>query len=141
MSTADCCSSSGEVESNRGAHATPSSRHDVRRGIGFSGPLFRASPAHKRGTMRLRHAAALRSGAGRDRSPPMENATDLSLSPSEKRTLQHLVEGELHTTELDWVALQHLKKHGLAEDRPAGVGITKEGRRVLRRLMAGSASV
>jgi ribosomal protein S19E (S16A) len=37
-------------------------------------------------------------------------------------------------TELDWLALQHLKKHGLAEHRPAGVGITKEGRRVLRRL-------
>jgi hypothetical protein len=57
----------------------------------------------------LRHAAALRSGAGRDRAPPMENATDLIVSPSEKRTLQHLVEGELHTTELDWVA---------ADDRP-----------------------
>jgi ribosomal protein S19E (S16A) len=64
----------------------------------------------------------------------MENTTDLSLSPSEKRTLQHLAEGELHTTEFDWIALQHLKKLGLAEDRPAGVGITKEGRRQLRRL-------
>jgi ribosomal protein S19E (S16A) len=39
-------------------------------------------------------------------------------------------------SELDWLALQHLKKYGLAEDRPAGAGITKEGRRVLRRLMA-----
>jgi len=64
----------------------------------------------------------------------MENATDLSLSPSEKRTLQHLVEGELHTTELDWVALQRLKRLALAEERNGGWGITKEGRRQLRRL-------
>jgi len=84
----------------------------------------------------MRHAAALRSGAGRDRAPPMENATDLSMSPSEKGTLQKVAEGEFHVRELDWLALQHLKKHGLAEDRLAGVSITKEGRRVLRRLMA-----
>ena len=66
----------------------------------------------------------------------METVAEIKLSPSEKWTLQKLAEGELHVSELDWVALQHLKKHGLAEDRPAGVGITKEGRRVLRRLMA-----
>jgi ribosomal protein S19E (S16A) len=64
----------------------------------------------------------------------MENPTDLRLSPSEKRTLQHLVEGELHTTELDWVALQRLKRLALVEQRNAGWGITKEGRRQLRRL-------
>jgi hypothetical protein len=40
----------------------------------------------------------------------MENAPDLALSPSERRTLQHLSEGELHASELDWVALQRLKK-------------------------------
>ena len=66
----------------------------------------------------------------------MENATDLSMSPSEKGTLQKVAEGEFHVRELDWLALQHLKKHGLAEDRLAGVSITKEGRRVLRRLLA-----
>ncbi|MFL5218937.1 MAG: hypothetical protein ACJ8DO_09745 [Microvirga sp.] len=65
----------------------------------------------------------------------MESATDIKLSPSEKWTLQKVAEGEFHVSELDWLALQHLKKYGLAEDRPAGVGITKEGRRVLRRLM------
>jgi hypothetical protein len=64
----------------------------------------------------------------------MEKDTDLSLSPSEKRTLQHLVEGELHTTELDWVALQRLKRTALAEERNGGWAITKEGRRQLRRL-------
>jgi ribosomal protein S19E (S16A) len=71
----------------------------------------------------------------------METVAEIKLSPSEKWTLQKVAEGELHVSEMDWLALQHLKKHGLSEDRPAGVGITKEGRRVLRRLMAGSASV
>ena len=47
----------------------------------------------------------------------METAPDVNLSPSERRTLQHVVEGELHTTELDWVALQHLRTLGLAEER------------------------
>src|SRR5215204_6294228 len=39
-----------------------------------------------------------------------------------KRSLK----AEFHVSELDWLALQHLK---IVEDRPAGVGITKEGRR------------
>jgi hypothetical protein len=64
----------------------------------------------------------------------MDHAPDLNLSPSERRTLQHLVEGELHTTELDWVALQRLKRLALAEERNGGWGITTEGRRQLRRL-------
>ena len=64
----------------------------------------------------------------------MENAPDLALSPSERRTLQHLSEGELHASELDWVALQRLKSMVSQRIGP-GVGITKEGRRVLRRLM------
>ena len=42
-------------------------------------------------------------------------APDLTLSQSEKRTLQHLADGELP------------ERLGLAEDRAAGVGITKEG--------------
>ncbi len=64
----------------------------------------------------------------------METAPDLHLSPSEKRTLQHLKEGELYASELDWVALQRLKRLGLAEDTPTGVGITVDGQRELRRL-------
>jgi len=55
-------------------------------------------------------------------------------SPSEKRTLQHLAEGELHASELDWVAIQRLKRLSLAEPRATGVVITQEGRRMLRRL-------
>jgi hypothetical protein len=64
----------------------------------------------------------------------METAPDLKLSPSEKWTLQKIAQGEYHLREFDWIALQHLKKLALAEDRPSGVAITKEGRRVLRRL-------
>ena len=65
----------------------------------------------------------------------MENSED-RLSPSERRTLQHLVEGELHASELDWVALQHLKRLGLAEVRGTGVAITQEGLRLLQRLQS-----
>jgi hypothetical protein len=79
------------------------------------------------------HCAAAPTGIDRR---PMENAGDIKLSPSEKWTLQKVAEGDFHVSELNWLALQHLKKHGLSEDRPAGAGITKEGRRVLRRLMA-----
>jgi hypothetical protein len=64
----------------------------------------------------------------------METASDIKLSPSERLTLQHLVEGEFHVTELDWVALQRLRRLALAEERNGGWGITKEGRRELRRL-------
>jgi hypothetical protein len=63
-------------------------------------------------------------------------APDLTLSPSEKWTLQKIAEGEFHVTELDWVALQHLKGLGLAEERTLGARITKEGRRALGRLNA-----
>ena len=66
----------------------------------------------------------------------MEAAPDLNLSPSEKRTLQRLAANDgFDASELDWVALQRLKKHGLAEDRAAGVRITKGGRRQLRQLV------
>jgi hypothetical protein len=72
----------------------------------------------------VRHAAALRCGAGRDRSPTPWKTLPISSSACPK-TLQKVAEGDFHVRELDWLALQHLKKHGLAEDRPAGVGITK----------------
>jgi ribosomal protein S19E (S16A) len=62
----------------------------------------------------------------------------LSLSPSEKLTLKHLSEGELHTEHLDWVALQRLKRLGLVEDRNSGPALTQEGRRALQRLLAGA---
>ncbi len=61
-------------------------------------------------------------------------SSDSRLSPSEKRTLQHLVEGEFHASELDWIALQRMKGFGLVEEQSAGVAISEEGRRVLRRL-------
>ena len=67
----------------------------------------------------------------------MTSAPDAKLSPSENRTLQHVAEGELDVTEMDWVALQRLKKLGLTEDRDGQPRITKEGRRVLRGLNAG----
>ncbi len=60
--------------------------------------------------------------------------SDLILSPSEKRTLQHLAQGELHVSELDWVALQRLKRLRLAEERgrvtsPHGRGPARDATR------------
>ena len=52
-----------------------------------------------------------------------------TLSPSEKLTLKHLAEGELHPRELDWLALQRLK------ERAAGFKLTQAGRDALRRLV------
>ncbi len=65
----------------------------------------------------------------------MENSED-RLSSSERRTLQHLAEGELHTSELDWVAVQRLKRLGLAEMRGVGIAITQDGIRLLQRLLS-----
>ena len=65
----------------------------------------------------------------------MENSED-RLSPSERRTLQHLADGELHASELDWVALQRLKRLGLAEVRGIGIAITQDGLRLLQRLLS-----
>jgi hypothetical protein len=65
----------------------------------------------------------------------MENSED-RLSPSERRTLQHLAEGELHASELDWVAVQRLKRLGLAEVRGTGIAITQDGLRRLQRLLS-----
>ena len=62
----------------------------------------------------------------------MENSED-RLSPSERRTLQHLAEGELHASELDWVAVQRL---GLAEVRDTVIVITQDGLRRLQRLLS-----
>ena len=65
----------------------------------------------------------------------MENSED-RLSPSERRTLQHLAEGELHASELDWVDIQRLKRLGLAEVRGTGIAITQDGLRRLQRLLS-----
>ena len=65
----------------------------------------------------------------------MENSED-RLSPSERRTLQHLAEGELHASELDWIAVQRLKRLGLAEVRGTGIAITQKGLRLLQRLLS-----
>ena len=65
----------------------------------------------------------------------MENSEE-RLSPSERRTLQHLADGELHASELDWVAVQRLKRLGLAEVRGIGIAITQDGLRLLQRLLS-----
>ena len=51
----------------------------------------------------------------------MTSAPDGKLSPSENRTLQDVAEGELDVTEMDWVALQRLKK--LTEDKMGSRGL------------------
>ena len=65
----------------------------------------------------------------------MENSEE-RLSPSERRTLQHLADGELHASELEWVAVQRLKRLGLAEVRGTGIAITQDGLRRLQRLLS-----
>jgi hypothetical protein len=59
---------------------------------------------------------------------------EIRLSSSEKQTLKNLAEGEYESVELDWVALQRLKRLGLAEAQSTGrrVKITREGLRVLK---------
>ncbi len=55
----------------------------------------------------------------------------IKLSPSEKQTLRYIAEGDRLASEMDWVALQRLKKLGMIEERGSGFALTKEGRRVL----------
>jgi hypothetical protein len=57
-----------------------------------------------------------------------------SLSPSERRTLEYIREGGFLASDLDWVAFQRLKAMGLAEVGGLRPKLTKEGKRVLRRL-------
>jgi ribosomal protein S19E (S16A) len=61
-----------------------------------------------------------------------------SLSPSERRTLQKVSEGEFQVAELDWIALQRLKALGLVEERNTVAVITPDGRRVLQGLIGNS---
>jgi hypothetical protein len=61
---------------------------------------------------------------------------ELRLSPSEKRTLKHIAQGELLDREMDWLAIQRLKAWGLLEERGTRLKLTQAGRDTLRRLMA-----
>jgi hypothetical protein len=56
-----------------------------------------------------------------------------NLSPSQRLTLRHIATGEWHTSVLDWVAIQRLKRLGLAEERGGVTMTTKEGQRALGR--------
>jgi ribosomal protein S19E (S16A) len=58
------------------------------------------------------------------------------LSPSERLSLRYVAEGELHASELDWVAVQRLKQMGLVEERGLSTMTTKEGQRALGRIAA-----
>ncbi len=58
--------------------------------------------------------------------------TSTKLSPSEKQTLRQVAEGDRLPSEMDWVALQRLKKMGLIEQRGTGFAITKEGRGAMK---------
>jgi ribosomal protein S19E (S16A) len=64
----------------------------------------------------------------------MDDAGTVKLSPSERLTLRDIAEGELHRTEMDWVAIQRLKTMGLIEERGGRTMTTKEGQRVLHRI-------
>ena len=66
----------------------------------------------------------------------MNNTPAPSLSTSERQTLRYIAEGQVDPRELDWLALQRLKRAGLIAERGTGPGITAEGRRALQRLLA-----
>ena len=51
----------------------------------------------------------------------MATQDNIRLSPSEKLTLRYVADGELHASELDWIALQRLKQAGLLQARPQGL--------------------
>ena len=61
----------------------------------------------------------------------MSQAATVNLSASERLTLRNVADGELHASEMDWVAVQRLKKMGLVEERGGSSMTTKEGQRVL----------
>ena len=59
----------------------------------------------------------------------MATQDNIRLSPSEKLTLRYVADGELHASELDWIALQRLKQAGLLQARPslASLGRSRSG--------------
>ena len=66
----------------------------------------------------------------------MDNS-DGRLSSSEKRTIEQIAAGDYHVSEMDWVALQRLKRLGLAEEQDTGAALTEDGRRVFQDLLSG----
>jgi hypothetical protein len=64
----------------------------------------------------------------------MEQSPAAYVSSSERQTLRHIAEGELHASELDWVAVQRLKTMGLVEERDRETMLTKEGQVALSRI-------
>ena len=67
----------------------------------------------------------------------MDQSGKVDLSASERLTLRYIAESELHATEMDWVAVQRLRRMGLVEERGGTTMTTKEGQRALHRI-AGS---
>ncbi len=55
---------------------------------------------------------------------PFMDDPRIKLSPSEKQTLRYIAEGDRLANEMDWIALQRLKKLGLIEDRASGFALT-----------------
>jgi ribosomal protein S19E (S16A) len=66
----------------------------------------------------------------------MAQTSTATLSSSERVTLRYIAEGELHASEMDWVAVQRLKTMGLVEERGGSTMTTKEGQRELGRIAA-----
>src|SRR5215204_4901389 len=50
----------------------------------------------------------------------MNNTPALSLSTSERQTLRYIAEGQVDPRELDWLALQRLKRAGLMRSEGPG---------------------
>ena len=76
--------------------------------------------------------------AGMIQKPRLERADRLGTqagrpgeAASERLTLRYIAQGELHATEMDWVAVQRLKRMGLVEERGGSTMTTKEGQRTL----------
>lgn len=62
----------------------------------------------------------------------METTGPKPLGRAAETTLRRLADGDL-SFPLDWIALQHLKRLGFAEETPhAGWKITEDGRRAIR---------
>jgi hypothetical protein len=70
----------------------------------------------------------------RARYQPCMEQTSKNLSASERLTLQYIADGEIHRRELDWVAIQRLKRMGFAEERGGSTMTTREGQRELGRM-------
>lgn len=61
----------------------------------------------------------------------MEQTSKTDLSPSERLTLRYIADGEIHLSELDWVAIHRLKRMGLVQEGDGITMTTKDGQRAL----------